>query len=169
MFGMLEQSIPNLLTLLCTRAILLFSTECKRLNLRRVLPRILLLALAIVCLFCVYAFYQLLPHTAPSKVLYHSQHPYKAVQIPFRLQNNLISLSADFAGRKTNCILDTGSPAVLWPHRMNLLGHKTLVAGYGTDAAGSSSRFSEYILSSIEIGNYELQGIPTLALDNVAV
>lgn len=103
-------------------------------------------------------------HTTAEKVVFHSKFQNQACFVPFQLRNRLISFQADFDGRKEDCILDTGSPAILWPRSKELPGKRTLSWGYATDAAGNSVSTTELVLGSIKIGGYELQGVPTLAV-----
>ena len=120
-----------------------------------------LTALVVVCVL-LYFFQRF--HTTADKVVFHSKFQDQACFVPFQLRNNLISFQADFAGRKEDCILDTGSPAILWPRSANLPGKRTLSWGFAKDAAGRQATVTEFILSSIKIGSYELQGVPTLAI-----
>ena len=102
-------------------------------------------------------------HVTADKVVFRPQSQDQAV-VPFQLKDYLISLYADFDGRKEECILDTGSPLILWPRNANLSGTRTLSWGYGGDAAGNRVSLTEYVLGSIKIGGYELQGVPTVAV-----
>ena len=103
-------------------------------------------------------------HSTADKIIFHSQLQFQAVAVPFKLENNLISCYADFAGRREDCIVDTGSSAILWPRNANLPGKKSFSWGFAKDGAGNQVNLTEYVLTTIQIGSYELQGVPTLAI-----
>lgn len=105
-------------------------------------------------------------HTTAGKVVLHSLLQNQAVVVPFQLKNNLIDLQAELASKKEDCILDTGSPGILWPRSADLPGKRTLSWGFAKDGAGNQVNLTEYVLGAIKIGDYELQGVPTLAISS---
>lgn len=105
-----------------------------------------------------------LENAVPMTML-HSQEQYQKVRVPFQRSQGWVVVQADFSGRLTNCILDTGTPYIIWPASLRLSGNHTLVhysefAAYFTAYPGPAEW---RILPSIRLGNYELHDCPTLA------
>lgn len=144
----------------------MFSLKSQRSKLRLKLfwKGIGLLTLTVLLLVCVVLYHFQRFHTTADKVILHSDLRNQAVIIPFQLKNNLISVYAEFAHRKKECIIDTGSAAILWPQDAGLPARKTLSWGYAKDALGNQVKLTEYTVGSVKIGNYELLGVPTLAV-----
>ncbi len=141
-----------------------YKSKNKKSRLKLVSWRLCLLVLVGLITICVGWYFLQRFHSSADKVIFHSQLPYQAVIVPFQLKNNLISCDANFAGKKEDCILDTGSPAIIWPRSADLPGKRTLSWGFAKDGLGNQVNLTEYVLSSIKIGSYELLRVPTLAV-----
>ena len=103
---------------------------------------------------------------APTFVL-HSAAPFQAVRVPFTLKKNgAIFVPVEVSGKTLNCQIDTGSPVFLWDKTLNLRGTKTGYTIWVSDAANEATpNCEQVILPQVRMGNYEVGGVSTFAMD----
>lgn len=102
--------------------------------------------------------------TDHSRFELHSQKPYQEVEIPLTLRSRHAYVQTKWAGRQIECMLDTGSSAIMWPQWLHLDAHQLDIRyiHQGTEGPGIHG---EWVLSpKIEIGNLTLVNVPTEAM-----
>jgi predicted aspartyl protease len=99
----------------------------------------------------------------PAFVL-HSSQPDGAISIPFTLRGGQIHVDAVFDGRQADAIIDTGMTDILCPVGLGAGGIDTGQQGTISDANGVDVPIRTVILSSIQIGRFEMRDFPVHAV-----
>jgi hypothetical protein len=98
-------------------------------------------------------------HLAPARFELHSNEPYQAVHIPFRLQGEDILVRANLAGKTVECDIDTGANIIAWAERLHIAGRKIPADATSVDGAGQTLPFTLVLLPTLQIGDYKLWNI----------
>jgi len=100
----------------------------------------------------------------PTDVLLHSKLRYDEVTVPFTLASGQICVQAKLDGQKVRCSIDTGAPFVLIPQSLNLVDADAVLylSVKDADAGGNTIEARRALLKSVQIGDYELRGVPVL-------
>ena len=95
----------------------------------------------------------------------HGQGPNKEIHIPFKNTNGRIYFYASCSGKDILCMLDTGFNNIDWPRWLALGTKRLFIANKGHWAGGLHTHGEWMLLPSLHIGNYELNNLPTVAVD----
>jgi len=99
----------------------------------------------------------------------NSRRLYNEVQVPLIMgSDGRPYVQVSWGGRKIVCILDTGTPEVLWPRWMGLKGQPLSVIVRTSDVLGKSSSGEWVLAPDITLGGFSVHDLVTLAEDEPA-
>ncbi len=90
-------------------------------------------------------------------------------EIPFTLENDLIFLDLEMAGKTFRFILDTGAPNVVTKEVADVLNLPREVYGNVGDSQGQSNQLESVILPSVTLGNLTFSNTAALVADMRAI
>ncbi len=99
---------------------------------------------------------------ASPAVILHSQAPDQAVRVPFKLVGGLIYVHALLDRKPMQCIVDTGTDAIIVPSRAGVSGADTGAAVGLQSLAGPGTQARRIVLPLLQLGDYELREAPAI-------
>jgi hypothetical protein len=90
-------------------------------------------------------------------------------EIPFTLENDLIFVNLEMAGKTFRFILDTGAPNVVTEEAAEALNLEREVYGNVSDSQGQSSQLESVVLPPVKLGNLTFSNTAALVADMRAI
>ena len=128
---------------------------------RRLLPALLLLPSLALTGLGAYKW----KHLKRGQVNVNAHFPASDTSVPLVIKNDGIFVMASLNGTETLCQIDTGSDTVQWQRNLRCIGVLTGERGQTCDPQNTCVDEATVILPHIQIGTFEVSGLPTMMQD----
>ena len=105
-------------------------------------------------------------HARPESYAFHGSGKMGETRVPFRMHcGGGIVIKARINEKPVDCIVDTGSPGILWASWLHFTERRTGLRMSVSDAGDNTNATQEAMLDHVQIGGFELRDTPSYAVE----